>query len=76
MKRLFKTAVLLLVSLFLVASGVDAALDQLGHFPAQSSFTQYSEQGDVVFAYDGDLCDCKPLGKPCPSVVPGFLHGT
>lgn len=76
MKRLFKTAVLLVVSLFLVASGVDAALDQLAHCPTQSSLTQYSEQGDIVFAFDGDLCDCKALSKPCPSAVPGFLHRT
>ncbi len=74
MKRLFKTAVLLVISLFLVASGVDAALDQLAHSPTQNSLTQYSDQGDIIVSYDGDLSGCKAFGKPSPSVVSGFLH--
>jgi hypothetical protein len=65
-----------MASLFLVASGVDAALDRLSHSVAQNSFTVYSERGSVVLAYEGDLSACKAYGKPCPSVTPTFLHRT
>jgi len=65
-----------MVSLFLVASGVDAALDQLSHSPTQNSFTVYSDQGGLVLAYDGDLNGCKALAKQSASVLPTFLHRT
>ena len=76
MKRFLKTFALLIVSLFLVASGVDAALDQLAHSETQSSFTVYGGQGNVVLAYDGDLNACKAYAKPGPAAVPIFLHRT
>jgi len=65
-----------MVSLFLVVSGVDAALDHITHSLAQSSFTVYSDQGGVVLAYDGDLGACKAFSKTGPAVVPNFLHRT
>jgi hypothetical protein len=76
MKRFLKTFVLLIVSLFLVVSGVDRALDHLSHSVTQNSFTVYNEQGSVVLAYDGDLSVCKAYGKPGPIAVPSFLHRT
>ena len=75
-KRFIKVFTLLIVSLFLIVSGIDAALDHLTHSPTQSSFTVYSEQGGVVLAYDGDLALCKPYTKTGPAVVPNFLHRT
>jgi hypothetical protein len=75
-KRFLKTFVLLMVSLFLVVSGVDAALDHLSHSVTQNSFTVYNEQGSVVLAYDGDLSACKAYAKPGPVAAPGFLHRT
>jgi hypothetical protein len=74
MKRFLKTLVLLIVSLFLVVSGVDKALDRLSHSVTQSSFTVYNGQGSVVLAYDGDLSVCKAYAKPV--AAPGFLHRT
>jgi hypothetical protein len=74
-KRFLKTFALLIVSLFLVVSGVDAALDHLSHSATQSSFTVYNEQGGVVLAYNGDLNACKAYVKPGPVAVP-FLHRT
>ncbi len=76
MKRFLKTIVLLVVSLFFVVSGVDAALDRLAHSPAQGSLTVYDEQGGIVLAYDGDLSGNKPFGKLAPVVTPGFFHRT
>ena len=76
MKRFLKTLALLIVSLFLVASGVDAALDHLSHSPSQNSFTVYDEQGTVVLAYDGDLNGCKVCVKPSLVPAPFFLHRT
>ena len=76
MKRFLKTLVLLIVSLFLVASGVDAALDQLSHSASQNSFTIYDEQGTVILAYDGGLNDCKVCVKPGLVTAPFFLHRT
>jgi hypothetical protein len=68
-KRFLKTLVLLTVSLFLVVSGVDAALDHISHSVTQSSLTVYNEQGSIVLAYNGDLSACKAGAKPA-----GFLH--
>ena len=76
MKRFLKTAALLILSLFLVATGVDAALDHLSRTANQNSFTIYGEDGAVILAYDGDLSACKAYAKPTPVVVPGFLHRT
>ncbi len=76
MKRFLKTFAFLIVSLFLLVSGVDAALDHLSHSATQNSFTVYDEQGYVVLAYDGDLAACKACAKPGPLVVPSFLHRT
>ena len=76
MKRFLKTAALLVASLFLVASGFDAALDRIARCPSQSSFTVYNEQGGVILAYDGDLSAGKAYVKPGPVVTPAFLHRT
>jgi hypothetical protein len=76
MKRFLKTFALLIVSLFLVVSGVDKALDRLSHSVTQNTFTVYNGQGSVVLAYDGDLSVCKAYAKPGPVVVPSFLHRT
>lgn len=76
MKRFLKTLSLLVISLFLVVSGVNAALDRLAHSSGQSSCTWYNEKGEVVLAYTGDLANFKSYGKPNPLVVPHFLHRT
>ena len=76
MKRFLKTLVLLIVSLFLVVSGVNRALDHFSHSETQNSFTVYNEQGSVVLAYDGDLSAGKAYVKPGPVAAPGFLHRT
>ena len=76
MKRFLKISTLLVLSLFLVVSGVDRALDHMTRSVNQSSFTVYSEKGGVILAYDGDLSTCKAFTKPGPAVVPNFLHRT
>jgi hypothetical protein len=75
-KRFLKTLALLIVSLFLVVSGVDAALDRLSHSATQNSVTVYNEQGSVVLAYNGDLNGCKVCLRPGFVAAPGFLHRT
>jgi hypothetical protein len=70
-KRFLKTLSLLVVSLFMLASGVDCALDRLSQSPTQSSVLVYNEQGHVVVAYNGDLNSAK-LNKPF--VAPVFFH--
>ena len=64
------------MSLFLVASGVDKALDRLAKSSTEASFTVYSEHGKALFAYSGDLKECKALAKPVPLTTPLFLHRT
>ena len=76
MKRFLKASVLLVVSLFLVVSGVNAELGHLSHSVTQNSVTVYNGQGDVLLAYDGDLSVFKTYAKPGPVAVPGFLHRT
>jgi hypothetical protein len=75
-KRFLKTLALLIVSLFLVASGVDAALDHLSRSASQNSITIYDEQGTAILAYDGDLNGCKVCVKPGTVAAPFFLHRT
>jgi sulfur relay (sulfurtransferase) complex TusBCD TusD component (DsrE family) len=76
-KRFLKTFSLLIVSLFLLVTGVDATLGHLSQSPTQSSFTVYNEQGSVILAYNGDLSVCKIYAaKPGPVVAPTFLHRT
>jgi hypothetical protein len=75
-KRFLKTFVLLIISLFLVVSGVNRALDRLSHSATQNSLTAYNEQGGVTLAYNGDLNACKAYAKPGPVAAPGFLHRT
>jgi hypothetical protein len=74
--RFIKIFTLLIISLFVVVSGVDAALDHLSRSPVQSMFTVYNQQGSIVLAYNGDLSGCKAYAKPEPIVVPSFLHRT
>jgi hypothetical protein len=57
--RFIKIFTLLIISLFVVVSGVDAALDHLSRSPVQSMFTVYNQQGSIVLAYNGDLSGCK-----------------
>jgi hypothetical protein len=65
-----------MASLFLVASGFDAALDRLAQSPTQSSLTVYSERGEVLLAYYGNLAACKVESKPGPAITPNFSHRT
>lgn len=81
MKRFFKILTLLIVSLFLLVSGVDATLDHMTRSAAQNSCAWYSEKGDTVLACTGDFpLDLKSCVKPpipverMPRVI--FLHRT
>jgi hypothetical protein len=55
MKRFLKVFALLIISLFVLVSGVNTTLDRMAHAPSQGSFTVYSEKGQVLFAYSGNL---------------------
>ncbi len=76
MKRFLKTSALLVIGLFLLASGFDAALDSVERCSTQSSFTVYDEKGGVILAYNGDLAACKALSKPTPASTPVLFHRT
>jgi len=73
MSRFFKVFTLLIVSLFLLVSGVDATLDHLSSTPDQSSYTIFDNKGDVVASYTGDLRNCKLTLKPGRPVRPEFI---
>ena len=64
MQRFPKIFTLLIVTLFLLVSGVDATLDHMTGSTAQNSFVWYNEKGAVTLAYNGDLNLCKPYVKP------------
>ena len=74
MKRFLKTFVLLIISLFVLVSGVDAALDHLSHVPTQSTFIVYNEKGVAVLAYSGDVTNGKSCIKPSAVIAPGLTH--
>jgi hypothetical protein len=63
MKRFLKTFALLIVSLFLVVSGVNTGLDHLSRSTALSNYTQYDDKGTLVLTYSGDLKQFKPSIK-------------
>lgn len=76
-KKFLITLGLLIVSLFALVSGTNAALDRYAHAPAQNSFVIYDNQGRTLFAYNGDLNECSVNVKPASSLaVPRFLHRT
>jgi hypothetical protein len=62
-KRFLKTLAILIVSLFLVASGVDKALDRMAKSPHEASFTIYNTQGLPVLAYNGNLSQLKAFAR-------------
>ncbi len=77
MKRFLKILVLLTVSLFVLLSGIDLALDNLSHSSDQNSVTVYNEKGEAVLAYSGNLRNYPSYAKiGSVAVVPGFLHRT
>ena len=72
MKQFLRIFTLLIVSLFLAVSGIDAALDHLSRSVTQSSLTGYNEQGNAILAYNGDLNAGKAAyAKPGPA---SLLH--
>jgi hypothetical protein len=76
MKRFLKVLVLLVVSLFVLMSGVDAMLDHLTRSVSASSYTLYDDQGNVLLAYTGDLALCRTGIKPGAPTPSNFLHRT
>jgi hypothetical protein len=76
MKPFFLVLALLVSSSALLASGVNAALEQVSRSCSQNSFTVFNEQGAIVSTYDGDLAFCQAFVKPSPVVTPTFLHRT
>jgi hypothetical protein len=72
-KRFLKVFVLLIVSLLLLASGLNAALDHYSTAVSQNSVSLCDEKGSTLVAYNGDLNVVKSFGKP---MGPVFLHRT
>jgi len=74
MKRFFKTFALLIISLFLLVSGVDATLDHMAHSTSENTYTFYSNGGAPVLAYSGNLAFCPSYMKPEIMMAHHFLH--
>ncbi len=74
MNRFLKVFSLLIISLFVLVSGVDATLDHISHSATQSSYTVYDEKGTPVIAYTGDLRLCKSYIKPARVVVSEYIR--
>jgi len=73
-KRSLKTFALLIMSLFVVVSGVDSALDHLNRSVSQSTCTVYNEKGEAVASYTGDLRIARPYVKPEPIGLIRLVH--
>ncbi len=76
MKRFLKVLALLVVSLLLLATGVDVTLDRLAHSPSENSFAWYNTKGNVVVAYDGPAALTQNFTPPVRVTTPGFFHRT
>ncbi len=74
MKRFLKVFALLVVSLFLLVSGVDATLDQISRSPDQSNYALYDSKGALIVAYSGDIRFLKPLIRPGKIAQTEFIH--
>jgi hypothetical protein len=75
-KRFLKVLVLLVVSLFMLMSGVDATLDHLTRLLSQCSYTLYDERGDILGSYTGNLALC-PIGiRPYQPTQSNYLRRT
>jgi hypothetical protein len=75
-KRFLKVFCLLIISLLLLATGVDATLDRLAHSPSQNSFTWYNAKGDAVVAYEGQAALAQGFSHPIRPTPSGLLHRT
>jgi len=76
-KRFFLTLGLLILGLSALAAGVNATLEHISQAPAQNSVVIYDEQGNTLYAYDGDLSGCTVSLRPVISLSgPHFLHRT
>ncbi len=76
-KRFLLTLVLLIVTLSALATGVNAALEHLAQAPVQNSVVIYDEQGNTLYAYNGDLSTCNVSLRPVITLNgPHFLHRT
>jgi hypothetical protein len=73
-KRFLKTLTLLVVTLLLLASGVDATLDHLGHLPADNSLTWYDTRGNPVLAYTGEAALVQKFPRPARLSAPMVFH--
>jgi hypothetical protein len=75
-KRFFRTLGLLVLGLFALLSGVNAALDHMTQSPAQNSVVIYDDQGHTLYAYNGNLNNCSVTLRPVANLGPHFLHRT
>ena len=74
MNRFLKVLALLVVSLFVLVSGVDVTLDHMSHAATQSAFTCYNQKGQVILAYNGDLALSAAYAKPQPVAPAAMLR--
>ena len=75
MKRFFNVFSLLMVTLLLLATGVDATLDHLANSPRENAFTFYTEKGQAQLAYSGAAALQQDFPKPVRVSAP-VLHRT
>ena len=67
----------LILVLFALDFGVNAALDHIAQSPTQSSFVIYDDQGNAFYAYNGDLNNSTVSVRPMVTPAgPRFLHRT
>jgi hypothetical protein len=76
-KRFLLALGLLILCLFALATGVNAALERMGQTSVQNSVVIYDDQGHALYAYNGDLNACPVSLHPATNLTgPHFLHRT
>jgi hypothetical protein len=74
--RFIKTLGLLIIMLFLLATGIDATLDRLASSSRHNTLTVYGQTNDELLVYDGDLARLGEIGQVDPGQMPRFLRRT
>jgi hypothetical protein len=76
-KRFLLTLGLLTFGLFALVTGVNAALDRMSRTSTQNTVVIYDDQGNALYAYNGDLASCTVVLRPNATITgPHFLHRT
>ena len=74
MDRFVKHLSILIIMLFILATGIDVTLDRLAGSSHAGQYTIYESRNDGVVIYTGDLSRFAEVAKSDPRLMPKYLR--